>query len=80
MPYFEVNIVCSDGEACFNFVKEQMEDFSEIVSEKNHPFGHTGKIFARDYRDMVRIVNDLKKNVSGAIENISVKAIEPEKN
>lgn len=76
MPMFEVSIVCSDGQACCNFVKSYMDNFSEIITGKNHPFGHIGKIFAKDYRDMIKITNELKKNAGGVIEDISLRAIE----
>ena len=53
-----------------------MDNFSEIISGKNHPFGHVGKISAKNYPDLIKITNELKKNAGGAIENISVRAIE----
>lgn len=76
MPIFEVSIICSDGQACCNFVKSYMDNFSEIISGKNHPFGHVGKISAKNYPDLIKITNELKKNAGGAIEDISVRAIE----
>ena len=80
MPLFEVNIVCSDGDACCKFVKQHMEDFSKISNGKNHPYELVGQIFAKDFREIVRIVNELKTNVGGAIEDISINAIEQQKN
>jgi len=76
MPLFEVSIVCSDGEACCNFVKSYMDDFSEIVTGNNHPYGHIGKIHAKNFREVMRVINELKKNAGGAIENISLTALE----
>ena len=76
MPMFEVSIVCSDGQACCDFVKSFMNDFSEITTGKNHPFGHVGKIHAKNYPDMIKIINDLKKNAGGVIEDISLIALE----
>jgi hypothetical protein len=76
MPIFEVSIVCSDGQACCDFVKSYMDNFSEITTGKNHPFGHIGKIHAKNYREMMRIINELKKNAGGVIEDISLIALE----
>lgn len=76
MPMFEVSIVCSDGQACCSFVKGYMDNFSEIVTGENHPYGHVAKTFAKDYREMIKIINELKKNAGGAIEDISLRAIE----
>lgn len=76
MPVFEVSIVCSDGQACCDFVKSYMGDFFEITTGKNHPFGHVGKINAKNFRDVMRIINELKKNAGGVIEDISLTALE----
>ena len=73
---FEVNIVCSDGQACCDFVKSYMDDFVEITTGKNHPFGHIGKIYAKNYPDIIKIINELKKNAGGAMEDISLTALE----
>ena len=53
-----------------------MDDFSEITTGKNHPFGHVGKTNAKNFRDVMKIINELKKNAGGAIEDISLTALE----
>ena len=53
-----------------------MNDFFEITTGKNHPFGHVGKIHAKNYPDMIKIINDLKKNAGAVIEDISLTALE----
>ena len=53
-----------------------MDNFSEIITGKNHPYGHIGKIHANNFRDMMKVINELKKNAGGAIENISLSALE----
>ena len=76
MPLFEISIVCSDGDSCCNFVKSYMGNFSEIITGKNHPYGHIGKIHAKNFLEVMRVINELKKNAGGAIENISLTALE----
>ena len=53
-----------------------MGNFSEIITGKNHPYGHIGKIHAKNFREVMRVINELKKNAGGAIENISLIALE----
>ena len=53
-----------------------MDNFSEIVTGKNHPYGHIGTIHASNFREMMKVINELKKNAGGAIENISLSALE----
>lgn len=53
-----------------------MDNFSEVITGKNHPYGHIGKIHANNFQEMMKVINELKKNAGSSIENISLSVLE----
>lgn len=75
MTTFEITITCIDQYHAVNTVKQNMERFENIMGVTDNEFAIVGNVSLRNFREIVRIISELKEKVGDIIEDVSVRVI-----